>query len=656
MRSRLPVSLLGLLISSSAAVSAAELRVAAPAGDGMVIQRRAVVPIRGWATEAAEVAVSFGGRTHRTRADDSGRWRIDLPPREAGGPWEMRVVAAGEELTVRDVLVGDVWLCSGQSNMEWPVAFSLDAEAEIAAAGDLAIRHFKVPRSFAEAPAPELAGGLWEPADPEHVGDFTAVGYFFARSLRPHVGTPIGLINSTWGGSRIEAWMSAESLGLDEPEVQAVLERERLRRQELLRAIDERAGGLPREDHGLFDGKALWAAPQLDDSAWHEIPVPSLWEEAGWEGMDGVGWYRTSLQLTAAEAASEVYLGLGAIDDSDTSWVNGRRVGGTEWAWNQERRYRVPEDALVEGRNVIAVRVEDGGGGGGIYGDPASVYLEIAGHRRSLAGTWRFRLGVVTVDPVDRQREVPTMLYNKMMHPLHDFPVRGILWYQGESNAWGADAFAYRRLFGAMIEDWRRKRGDEELPFLFAQLAAFLPPPDEPGESSWAVLRESQSAALELAATAQVVLIDAGDADDVHPRDKRTVGQRLALAARKVAYGEELVFSGPVYTGMRLQGDRVLLGFDHVGGGLVAGGPAGAGLGGFAIAGADRRFVWAEAKIVGDRVAVRSESVPAPVAVRYAWADNPEGANLYNREGLPASPFRTDDWEVAQPSTLNPEY
>ena len=648
------LAFLGALIAP-AAVTASELRVAAPLGEGMVIQRQAVVPVRGRAPAAAEVVLSFDGHTYRTVADASGRWRIELPPHEAGGPKAMSIAAAGERLEIGDVLVGDVWLCSGQSNMEWPLAMSLGAEVEIAAAGDRRIRHFKVPRSFAPAPEPELAGGSWRPADAEHVGEFTAVGYFFARALQPHVGVPIGLVDSTWGGSRIEAWMSAESLGLDERGMREVLEGERIREEELLRAIEARAGGLPREDHGLVDGQARWAAAGLDDSSWHEIPVPSLWEEAGWEGMDGVGWYRTSFELTATEAASEVWLGLGAIDDSDTSWVNGHPVGGMEWAWSQERRYRVPASALVEGRNVVAVRVEDGGGGGGIYGEQASVYVEVAGHRRPLAGPWRFQLGVVTINPVDRQREVPTKLYNKMVHPLHDFPVKGILWYQGESNAWGADAFAYRRLFPAMIEDWRQRRGAEELPFLFAQLAAFLPPRDEPGESSWAVLRESQSAALELAGTAQAVLIDAGDADDVHPRDKRTVGERLALSARKVAYGEELVFSGPVYTGMRLEGDRVLLELDHVGGGLVAGGPAGSALRGFANAGADRRFVWAEAEIVGDRVAVRSDRVPEPVAVRYAWADNPEGANLYNREGLPASPFRTDGWQVAQPSTLNPE-
>lgn len=638
------LSLLFVALTPLAGPAAAALRLAPPIGDGMVIQRRAAVPVWGWAAPEGEVTVTLGGHRDVTRADATGRWRLELPPRPAGGPYELRVESAGEALRVRDVLVGDVWLCSGQSNMEWTVRDARDAEAEIAAADDPWIRHFKVPRSWAETPAAALAGGGWEPADPEHVGGFTAVGYFFARRLRPHVGVPIGLINSTWGGSRIEAWMSAGSLGLDAAGVREVLEQERVREREVLARLEAKAGGLPESDRGLVDGEARWAAADLDESAWHPIAVPALWEEAGWEGMDGIGWYRTGFVLTAAETAAGVRLGLGRIDDSDTSWVNGRRVGATENAWNRARLYDVPPGALVAGRNVLAVRVEDTGGGGGIYGDPELLFVEAGGARRPLAGTWRFRLGAVSLDFEERKRDVPTLLYNRMIHPLLELPIRGVLWYQGESNTGPDDAFVYRRLFRAMIEDWRRGWGDAGLPFLFAQLAAFMAPPEEPGESGWALLRESQSAALALPGTAQVVLVDAGDAADVHPRDKQVVGERLALAARKVAYGEEVVFSGPVYRGHEVADGRVLVDFDHVGGGLVAGDGPRASPTGFAVAGADRRFVWAEARIEGGRVVVWSELVPDPVAVRYGWADNPEGANLYNREGLPAAPFRTDDW------------
>jgi sialate O-acetylesterase len=628
-------------------------------GDGMVIQRQVTVPIWGSAAAGSLITVTFDRQSYTTRADDAGHWRVELAAREAGGPYEMKIVAAAEEIRVEDLLVGDVWVCSGQSNMEWVVAYSTNAEEEIAAADDPTIRHFKVPRSWAAEPETTLAGGTWETADAGHVGGFTAAGYFFARSLRPDVDVPIGLINTTWGGSRIEAWMSAESLGLDEQGRRDLEARERDYERDTLARIEAMAGGLPDRDPGLVDGRAVWADPGLDDSGWHELDVPALWEEAGWEGMDGIGWYRTTFDLTADEVAGGVLLGLGMIDDSDTSWVNGSEVGRTEQAWNQSRVYQVPPAVLQPGRNTLAVRVEDTGGGGGIYGDPELLYVEVAGERRSLGGTWRFAIGVIELNLEDRNREVPTKLYNKMVHPLLPFPIKGILWYQGESNTGPDDAFVYRRQFTTMIEDWRRRWGAEELPFLFVQLASFLPPPTEPTESNWALLRESQTAALALPGTAQVVLVDAGDADDVHPRNKQIVGERLALAARKTAYGEEIVFSGPAYRGHQVEDGRVVIEFDHVGGGLVARDAARGNLTGFAIAGADRRFVWAEARLEeaqadSVRVVVSSTLVPSPVAVRYGWADNPEGANLYNREGLPASPFRTDDWQAAPEADPEP--
>ncbi len=659
------LALVGWSAAGGAAGAPATLRAALPFADGMVIQRDVPVPVRGVAAPGAEVTVTLDGRTASGRADAAGRWRVELPPSPAGGPHELAIESGGERAVLRDVLVGDVWLCSGQSNMEWTVADSMDAAAEIAAARDPGVRHFKVPRSWAAEPAAEIAGGAWEPAGPAHAGGFTAAGWFFARDLRPHAGAPIGLINVTWGGSRIEPWMSAASLGLGAGESAALLERERGYEREVLGRLRARLDELPERDAGLAGGCAVWADPGLDEAGWQEIAVPARWEEEGWEGMDGVAWYRTAFDLTAEEvraAATGARIGLGRIDDSDVAWVNGHEVGRSERAWNRARVYPVPPGALAAGRNVVAVRVEDTGGGGGVWGDPAELYLEIGGGtenaagvgRLPLAGSWRFRPAAVRVDLDEHKNQVPTMLYNRMIHPLEDFPVRGVLWYQGESNAGPGDALAYRDLFRALIEDWRRARGEPALPFLFVQLAAFMAPAEEPGESDWALLRESQSAALALPATAQVVLLDAGDAGDVHPRDKQVVGRRLALAARRVAYGEELVHSGPVYRGHEIAGGRVLIEFDHAGGGLVTGsaergrpGEPGA-PGGFAIAGADRRFVRARARIErtpeGERVAVWSEEVPEPAAVRYGWADNPVLADLYNREGLPAAPFRTDSW------------
>ena len=628
------------LVGGAGGLGAQEaLRLSPLVGDHMVVQRDAAVPIEGRAAPGAEVALSIGELTFTTHADDEGAWQIVLPPREAGGPFGFAVRSGGETVRVRDVLAGDVWIASGQSNMEWTVADSRNAEAEIAAADDPRIRNFRIPRSWSYSPADTLVGGEWEVSDRAHVGGHSAVAYFFARELRGHVDVPIGIIDNSWGGARLEPYMSADALGLDAAGAAQVRALQQAREEELRRGLEARIGELPTSDPGLVDGRAVWADPSLEDGDWARIRVPARWEEAGYNGLDGVAWYRRDITLTAAAAASPVHLGLGMIDDGDRTWVNGVEVGGMEMAWNQPRRYRVPADVLREGRNVVAVRVVDTGGGGGIHGPEELLYLETAEGRRPLAGEWRFRIGVVALGSGD-MNQVPTVLYNQMVHPITDYPVRGVIWYQGESNAYPGDAYEYRELFKTMIRSWREAWG-RELPFLWVQLANFMQPGDGTEPSDWAMLRESQTAALALPGTAQALAIDIGEADDIHPRNKQDVGARLARAARAVAYGQDVVYSGPVYRSHTVRPDgRVEIAFDHVDGGLVARGGT---LGGFAIAGEGGEFVVAEARIEGDRVVVWSEAVPDPVAVRYAWADNPVTANLYNEEGLPATPFRTDE-------------
>ena len=646
--------------------AAAGLRLSRLVGDGMVMQRGARVPVWGWAPSGAAVAVTFDGRPYAARAAADGRWQVTLPTMPAGGPHAMTVAAGGERVAVRDILVGDVWVCSGQSNMEWTLENARDGAREVAAARDPMIRHFKVPTSWAWAPSDTLAGGRWEPADSAHAGQFTAVGYFFARDLRRSVRVPVGLLHTSWGGSRAEPWVSAEALGLDSAAVARLRAEEDAYERGMLDSLRARLGGeIPTADAGLVAGRAVWAAPDFDDSAWRTIRAPALWEGQGYPGMDGVAWYRATFDLTAGEARAGVRLGLGRIDDSDVSYVNGREVGRTTNAYATPRVYAVPAAALRPGRNVVAVRVEDTGGGGGIGGDSTELFVDAGGGRRPLAGAWRFRVGAVTGVPgaPDGQHinKVPTVLYNQMVHPALPYPVKGVLWYQGESNADDyRDAVAYRATFAALIHDWRRRWNAPTMPFLWVQLANYMAPDSTPAErSNWAALRESQTAALALPNTAQAVIIDVGEAGDIHPRNKQDVGARLALAARRVAYGQRVEHSGPVLRRSRVEGGRVVLEFDHAAGGLAArargdapnalphassnGAPGGA-LGGFAVAGADRRFVWAEARVEGGRVVVWSDRVPSPVAVRYAWGNNPDRANLYNAAGLPAGPFRTDAW------------
>lgn len=613
--------------------------------DGMVIQRQARVPIWGSASPGSTVTVALDANNRSTTANPSGDWRVSFPPMTAGGPHTISIRAGTEHIDVNDVLVGDVWVASGQSNMEFEVASASDAAQAIASANDTRIRQFKVPQSYANEPSAELAGGKWVPADREHVPNFSAVAYFFAQEIRRTADVPIGIINTTWGGSRIEAWMSRPALRLSASQLQLALDRELARQRVALDSLRTRLGELPTVDAGLVDGRAVWADPALDESHWSSIEVPKLWEEAGYADMDGIGWYRTTFTLTAAEVSQRVRLGLGTIDDSDISWVNGVRIGGTEQAYNRPRVYDAPPSALRAGRNVIAVRAEDTGGGGGIYGDPSLLYLEVGGVKRPLNDPWKFRVGVVTVAP-DGQRinKVPTVLYNKMVQPLLPYPIKGVIWYQGESNADRLeDAAAYRALFADMITSWRGAWKLGDFPFIWVQLPNYMATVANPSTTSnWATMRESQASAMRLPNTGQAVVIDIGEAGDIHPKNKHDVGVRLADVARTVAYGQRAERSAPAFRRYTVRGNRITIEFRHAAG-LKTRTP-GAALGGFAIAGSDRHFVWAKAEVVGGKVVAWSDDVPRPVAIRYAWENNPEQANLVNAAGLPAAPFRTDPW------------
>ena len=645
----------GLLLATAATTLGGQsgagnspLRLPRVFGDGMVMQRDARIPVWGWAPPQSNVVVRLAGSTRTTAVGERGTWRVVFPARPPGGPYRMSVTAGASRVDVNDILVGDVWVASGQSNMEWPVELSDNAAAEIANARDSTIRELAIAHSYSETPEDDVVAGRWAPAVPQHVGKFSAVAYFFARDLRKSVHVPIGIIHTSWGGANIETWMSRRALGLTDSAWNAIVAAERTRGETHREAIRRKVGALPTTDSGLIGGRAVWAAPDFSDDAWTEIRTPSLWEAAGYEGMDGVAWYRTSFLLTAEETRQPVRLSLGAIDDSDITWVNGVEVGRTELRYAEPRTYTIPASALRAGRNVIAVRVEDGGGGGGIYGSASALWIEVGGVMRSLAGSWRFKVGSVSFQ-ADGQRinKVPTVLYNRMIHPLLDVPIKGVIWYQGESNSNTVQqATEYRRLFSTMISSWRREwRGATgSFPFLWVQLPNFgkvdsLPP----ANASWATLRESQAAALALPNTGQVVAIDLGGADELHPRDKQPVGARLALKAREVAYGQRVASSGPRYRRHTVTGGRITVELANVGGGIVSRAQNGT-ITGFAIAGSDRRFVWAKARLEGDRIVVWSENVQDPKAVRYLWTNSPLAPVLYNREGLPLEPFRTDSW------------
>ncbi|MEX0290521.1 MAG: sialate O-acetylesterase [Flavobacteriaceae bacterium] len=641
----IPLSFLFLSLPNLS-VTAQTLEAAKIFSSNMVLQRDVPLPV--WGNTAADelVTVFFNGKAYETRSKQDGSWQVSLPRQATGGPFEMSVVSASGNLDYKNIMIGDVWLCSGQSNMEWTVANSNNPEQEIKEGTHPKIRHFKVPRSASYLPEHTLVGGSWEVSSPETVGDFTAVGYYFAKEIQASENIPIGLLNSSWGGSRIEPWIRAEDLGFENPEEMANKQKaeQEAEKAALMAFFKKRLGTIPEKDLGMDDEVAVWAAKDHDDSNWESMDLPILWEQAGWEKTDGVFWFRKKVILPKGMSASNAVLSLGPIDDNDDTWVNGHRVGGMK-VYNKNRVYTVPAKYLKEGSNTITIRVEDTGGGGGIYGDPALMFFENNKSKVALKGPWKYKVGRIQMNAnTGGENQQPTLLYNKMIHPILKFPIRGVLWYQGESNAGNlTDAKGYTAHFQTLIKSWRSLWNVGDFPFLYVQLANFMAVKDRPAPSNWALLRESQSNALELPNTGQAVIIDIGEANDIHPRNKQDVGKRLALAAKKLSYGKELVFSGPTYAGMTKSNNKITLRFENTGDGLRTkdGGP----LKGFAIAGKDKKFVWANARIVNNTVEVWSNKIDQATAVRYAWADNPEAANLYNKEGLPASPFRTDHWE-----------
>jgi sialate O-acetylesterase len=625
---------------------AAAVQLASPFGDHMVLQQERPVPIWGTATPGEKVTVEFAGRKKSAVAGADGHWRIDLKKMDASAESRTLTVTGGDSgvpLVVSDVLVGEVWLCGGQSNMERQLGLRsgqkpiVNWEQEVAAADHPLIRQLYVKQTRGTSPQAGVTA-RWTVCSPATVADFTAVGYFFARDLHAARGVPVGIIHSSWGGTPAEAWTSEEGLK-PFPEFAGQLDALRQRAAnptEAQRVYAEKLSAWYRaNDPG--SGAAPWSVPDLDDAAWESMNLPTPWEEAGHPGFDGIAWFRKSFDLPAGWSGRDLELRLGAIDDHDTTWVNGVVVGATS-GWITPRIYRVPAPALHPAGNVIAVRVLDTGGDGGIW--DKELPLEIAlvdGHEASvsLAGPWRARFGPA-LEPTNRPPtdigqnvSMPTILFNGMIAPLAPYAIRGVAFYQGEANA--SRATQYRTLFPAMIADWRRLWGEGDFPFLFVQIAPFEEQPPEIREAQLIAWRKTKN-------TAMAVTIDVGDAGDIHPANKAPVGARLALAARSLAYGETLEYSGPVFARAKFKDDRAILSFTHVRDGLMAkDGP----LTGFTVAGSDGVFHPAQAAIAGDKVVVTSPEVTKPVAVRYGWANVASG-NLFNRDGLPASPFRTD--------------
>ncbi|HAT73190.1 MAG TPA: hypothetical protein DCS63_10280 [Elusimicrobia bacterium] len=618
----------------------AEARLASLFTDHLVLQREMPIHIWGWARPGEKITVLFKGKSAAAAADGKGRWRAVLGPEPAGGPYTLKV-RGDNTITLRDVVVGEVWVASGQSNMEMPVEECNAAAAEIAKSSFPLIRQFKVPDTVAFKPADDVGEAAWQVASPENTGAFSAAGYYFARELHQELGVPVGIINVSWGGSNIETWISSQALSAwpefgmkDLPENAAQFST--LYHARMAGLLAKWQPGLPEAK----DSTSTWKEAGFDDGMWPTLYAPKCWEEQGLEGLDGVVWYRRAVELTAEQAGSEAVLELGTIDDYDETYLNGRLIGETR-AWDTPRSYGVPKGLLKPGKNVVAVRVTDTRLCGGFYGKAENLTLKSGSAGLPLAGDWKARVESSLDGKQPDFNDFPTLLFNAMLHPITDFPARGVIWYQGEANA--PRAAQYVQAFQRLISDWRRRWAQPRLPFYFVQLASYQPlDMNDLNKSAWAELRDAQRQALRLPDTGMAVATDIGDANDIHPRNKQEVGRRLALHALKDQYGKKITASGPVYRSMRVKDGRVELSFTEAGGGLAARG--GAAMRGFAVADERRQFLPAQARIEGDKVIVSRPGMPDPVAVRYGWVDNPEEGDLFSRDGLPASPFRTDDW------------
>ncbi|BDI29004.1 9-O-acetylesterase [Capsulimonas corticalis] len=619
--------------------------------DHMVIQRGVPAPFWGWTDPGRKVTLRLGAHVAEATADAKGAWRASFEALPAGGPYTV-IVSGPQTQILQDVLVGDVWICSGQSNMEMGVGNVDNAEAEIAAANDPQIRLCTVDRKLSLAPRDAMAG-QWAVCTPEAIqsggywNGFSAAGYFFARDLRRDVHVPIGLIDAAWSGTPAQAWTSEAALRRDVPDYRPALD-------ELDAARDDQRRGLSRDIHQRFEewcakndpGTAgHWEAEATDASAWGAIAEPGVWEGSGvaeLSAFDGVLWLRREFDLPAGAEKKDAVLRFKA-DDDDTAWVNGAPVGST-FGFAPDRAYTVPASALREGRNVVTVRVLDTAGPGGLTASTQGFGVTVGdGREISLAGPWRYRIGAPLAgtpplpQDIESNANYPSVLFNGIVHPMLPLPIKGVLWYQGESNV--DQAYQYRALLPAMIRDWRRRWGEGDFPFLIVQLAGYGAPLDGPADSKWAELREAQ--AMTATHGKNIGLMTAADiGGDLHPKNKQEVGRRLALLARSQVYGETIEASGPQFRAMNVVNGAARLTFTHSAG-LAAkdNGP----LTGFTIAGADRKFVRASARIEGTSVIVSSPEISHPAAVRYAWADNPV-CSLVNGAGLPALPFRTDDW------------
>jgi sialate O-acetylesterase len=613
-------------------------------GDNMILQRGKPNTFWGWAHQGDHVKVDINGHAATGVAGADGRWQVQVDPPAVGNACVVKVDGPSH-VELHNVLVGDVWLCGGQSNMQFGLPRARDGAAEVAAADHPNIRFFIVASHPAYSRA-EVPAGEWRVCSPKSVleeGGFSAVAYFFARRVQEKTGVPIGLVEDCVGGTPVETWMDPSTLhelkDFDAP----MAEVDRLRGLHVpeygnyvMHWYDEYDGGIK---------GSTWADPGLDDASWKTVPISNGFEPLGLADVPAVVWFRRVVMLPDPLPAGDATIHLGVVEKMETTYFNGQRVGASSWVENP-RIYTIPANLLKPGRNVITVRVLKLKSKTGFMSSPETLKIAFdRGLEIALAGDWKAAASVDARAPhplplgYENYPTMPSVLFQGMVLPLAPLALKGALWYQGEANA--ARAHQYRTLLPEMIGDWRRIFEQGDFPFLIVSLPAFEERLAQPSESDWAEMREAQGLTARTVPNCGIAItIDTGDAANIHPTEKKPVGDRLALIALAKWYGKPEIFSGPVFRSAERAGNSMRVRFDDVAGGLTVHGDR---LGEFSVAGGDRVWHWADARIENDTVVVSSVDVRDPVAVRYAWQANPL-ATLFNAAGLPAGPFRSDDW------------
>lgn len=628
-----------MLINCTLSVRA-ELKLPKLISDGMVLQRNINLNIWGWGKENQKVVVTFNNKQYTTSVSETGEWRIQLPKQKAGGPYTMTIESNNEKLSIKDILIGEVWLCSGQSNMELPMRRVENRfPEEVKNSTNPKIRQFIVPQKYNfNSLEVDFSSGQWKSANPTNVLNFSAVGYFYAKSLYEKYGVPVGVINASLGGSPAEAWMSEDALK-QFPDYYN--EAQKFKNSDLIKQIEtadkERINKWYNDLNNKDEGYRLshyWKKPS-DTSNWLKMDIPGYWSDVYPEIKNGVVWLHKTFNIPSEIAGKPAKLILGRIVDADSAFVNGKFVGNITYQY-PPRRYEIPSGVLEEGENTIVVRVVSSSGKGGFV--PDKEYDILCGNDTiDLKGEWQLKQGA-EMPPLAGEtfiRWKPEGLFNAMINPLIQYRIKGFVWYQGESNI--SNGTEYTALLSTLINDWREK-WQQNLPFIYAQLPNFMDAKPQPSESDWALFREAQASALTLPQTGMSVNIDLGEWNDIHPLNKKEVAERLSLLAQRIAYGDKkAVAFSPMYQSMKIEGNKIRIRFKNNKDLVVKGGEY---INNFAVAAADGKFVWAKAKIEKNSVIVWSDDVANPVSVRYAWADNPENINFYNKAGLPVAPFQ----------------